>query len=274
VLDYEYAELIQRLRDAGELGVMSLVAPPVVPEACGVDAAVAAYPTLRVPLAEDVGGQVLSWNPSSVPHLLVSGAHDCGKTVTLQNLGAQLARAHWAVYIAACSEQAYHWCRDWPNVRCVATRTDDQVALIDCVSELLWQRKSSMRGGEFAPAVLLVDSVPELIDTAAAADQPERGQQVMRGISALLRLGRVFRIHVVIAGTRCGLTGQVLSGASLWGSDIALNAVEFPLSLSPYRDGGFAGQRDVEVLRPARSSYPPADLAPRPPKDDMDGDAQ
>jgi DNA translocase FtsK/SpoIIIE-like protein len=243
---------------------MSLVVPPMVPEAYGVDEAVAAYPTLRVPLAEDVGGQVLSWNPRSVPHLLISGDHGSGKTVTLQNLGAQLARAHWAVHIAG-GEREYHGFRDWPNVRCVATHTDDQVALIDhLVSELLAQRQWSVRvadaGREFAPAVLLVDSVPALTENIAA-EQPERKQRAIDGLNTLLIIGREFRVHVVIAGTRHGLPGQKLSDATLWGAAIAFNAVELPLILNPYRDRDFHSRRDLAVLRPARSSYPPADLA-------------
>jgi hypothetical protein len=255
---------------------MSLAVPPLVPEACGVDDAVAAYPTLGVPLAEDVGGQVLSWNPRTVPHLLISGDHGSGKTVTLQNLGAQLARAHWAVHIAG-REREYHGFRDWPNVRCVATRTDDQAALIDHLSELLWQRRWSVSvadtGREFAPAVLLVDSVPELPDYITA-ERPERGQQVKRELATLLQLGREFRIHVAIAGTRPGLPDQRLSGATLWGADIAFNAVELPLIPNPYRDSDFQSRRDLADLRPARSSYPPADLASRSSKDDTDESEQ
>lgn len=245
----EYAEFTEWLRDVGEdsPGATSLLAPPLVDEVGGVDAAAAAYPTMRVALAEDAGAQLICWHPPTQPHLLISGGYRVGKTVTLQNLAAQLARAHWAVYLAACQEREYQQFRDWPNVRCVATSADDHIAVIDHLCELLRQRQwCAGAGAEFAPVVFLIDSVPELIDDIIV-EKPPRRQRISDGIKHLLRLGRSWRIHVVIAGTRRDL-------------DYAFDTVEIPLRLSPYRDDIVQSQRDLARLRPARSSYPPAEF--------------
>ncbi|MCA2338803.1 hypothetical protein [Mycobacterium avium] len=159
-------------------------------------------------------------------------------------------RAHWAVHIIAAShdDSGYRELRDWPNVRCVATRPAEQIALITGLQELLQQRLCSAGAASShrdAPVVLFVDTWHQLL---AAIMSSGYHRSVVDALAALLRLGRAARIHVVMAGA-----SRERHAASGWISDIVYLANELRLRQSPYRDGLMPID---PMLRPTQWSYP------------------
>lgn len=225
--------------------------PPVITEAAGVGATIAAYPATKFAVAEDPWGQVASWHPPTDPHRWITGGHRSGKTQTVQNLAVQLARAHWAVYIIARHDDEYRQFRGWPNVRYVATHPADEVTVARHLTHLLHDRTNALRAGigeadRNAPVVVLVDGAhTELV-------APHDREVITGSINDVLRLGRAVRMHVVLAG---GDAARHLSGA-----DTVAQAQRLDLRVSPYTDGFVPGDRDLTPLRPTQSSYPPLDI--------------
>lgn len=243
----------------------SLAQPPLHPEAVDAHAAITDYSRFTVALAEDNAGRMLCWRPVDCPHLAVAGDSGCGQTVTVQNAVVQFARAHWAVHVAARFDFEYEQFRAWPNVRCIATHPDTQIALIGHLKQILRQRLLAGRTRVPAPIVLLVDNLYELTGNfsfAHAYSGTPTSDPATTDLRLLLRYGRRARIHVLAATMPRNRAAQ-LDG------ETREHFVELPLSrrhhgpdLSAYldEDRGFIAHRNLAVLRPTRTSYEPLDL--------------
>lgn len=197
-----------------------LLWPRIYPEAAGVAGAVADYKNIRIVYAYDEDRQSISWQPRKVPHRLMIGPTGSGKTSAIHTFITQIARAHWAVNIVDRKNIEYRGFRDWPNVQCVATRIEDQIALIHHIWLLMKQRYEAGESGaarteDFTPVLLVLDEFTELVKDIASwyvKLRSSRPSSETKGwpkelpteeeVGSLLRLGRTARIHVIIGMQR------------------------------------------------------------------------
>ncbi|WP_102145615.1 ATP-binding protein [Mycobacterium hubeiense] len=228
------------IRPGSDVGTTSLVQPPLHPEAADTAGAIADYDRLTVDLAADDDGEMQRWRPATVPALAIVGECGSGKTVTAQNAAAQFARAHWAVHIAACYDE-YGQFADWPNVRAVAVRPTEQFGLVNYLADLLWQRLRV--NARHAPAVLVVDSLCEVVKNVDVA-----------GLDELLRLGMRARIHVLATSYDDRLVSAEIRDKL---ATLLLRRRDYGSMAHFEADKRRFAQRDLAVLRPARSSYGP-----------------
>jgi hypothetical protein len=197
-----------------------LLWPRIYPEAAGVADAIATYKNTRIIYAYDEDRRPISWHPKTVPHRLMIGPTGSGKTSSIHTFITQIARAHWAVNIADRKNVEYRGFRSWPNVQCVATRIEDQIALIHHIWLLMKQRYEAGETGaarteDFTPVLLVLDEFTELVKDIASwyiklrASYPAsetkkwpRELPTEEEVGSLLRLGRTARIHVIIGMQR------------------------------------------------------------------------
>lgn len=159
---------------------------------------------------------------NSPRHLYLAGTSmiPTHNTSTIHTFITQAARAHWAVNIVDRKNIEYRGFRDWPNVQCVATRIEDQIALIHRIWLLMKERYEAGEAGtarteDFTPLMLVLDEFTELIKDIAAwyvKLRSSRPAAETRGwpkelpieeqVGSLLRLGRTARIHVIIGMQR------------------------------------------------------------------------
>lgn len=141
-------------------------------------------------------------------------------TSAIHTFITQAARAHWAVNIADRKNIEYRGFRDWPNVQCVATRIEDQIALIYQTWSLMKDRYEAGESGaarteDFSPVLLVLDEFTELVKDIAAWYVRLRGSKpaseikgwprelpVEEMVGSILRLGRTARIHLIIGMQR------------------------------------------------------------------------
>lgn len=237
--------------------------PPHTPEAADGKSAASTYPASEFVLAEDPWGQQVCWRPGIEPHQLIAGADVSATAGAIQALAAQCARAHWAVYVGTSHDRKrYQQLQDWPNVRCVVTRADELIGLITHLADLLQERLRHATGGDdcrYAPVVVLLDNCHKLFADRGPGGRVRR-RRVADALTMLVRLGRVVRIHVVIAEVT--LTRHA---ASAWGPDIGVGMRELRMRQSPYLDNSLSISRRLGQLRPTRTSYPPLDIDRDPP---------
>lgn len=197
-----------------------LVWPRIYPEMAGVAEAIANYKNTRFFYAYDEDRNPISWHPKTQPQRLIIGPTGSGKTSTIHTFITQAARAHWAVNIADRKNIEYRGFRDWPNVQCVATRIEDQIALIYQTWMLMKDRYEAGESGvarteDFSPVLLVLDEFTELVKDIAAWYVKLRGSKpasetknwprelpIEEMVGSVLRLGRTARIHLIIGMQR------------------------------------------------------------------------
>ncbi|MET8704221.1 FtsK/SpoIIIE domain-containing protein [Kitasatospora sp. NPDC004723] len=153
-------------------------------------------------------------NLRRVPHWLIVGATQSGKSTLLASLVAQWARQPVAM-VGIDLKGGMELSLFGPRLTALATSRGEAVELLDLLVEITMGRMALCRSvgvrsvwelpdkQQPVPVVVLVDEVAELYLTAASADKAE----VSRVATALLRLGQLgaaLGVHLVIAGQRFG----------------------------------------------------------------------
>lgn len=223
---------------------MAMTRPPRIAEADGPRSAISDWKVTRIQIAEDSRGRPIFWRPAD-GQMLIVGEPASGKTMTLQNAATQFTREHWAVHIATSSAAEYHEFEDWPNVCCVAATTREHTALIHHLFTLMRIRQTN-RDEQYAPVVLIIDSLAEVMGALADADSASVDE-----IELLVGLGREVGMHIVAAA---GMTVD----SSGWSSDAPVSMwglfLERLVLRSPH--GGCRMNRSLLELQPSRRSYP------------------
>lgn len=193
--------------------------PRVYPEPATLQEAIDNYPTTRFYFAEDEDRQPISWHPPVIPHRLIIGPTGSGKTSSIHTFITQAAVAHWAVNICDRKNVEFRGFRDWPNVQCVATRIEDQIALIHRMWMIMKERYALTETGDsnmedFVPILLVLDELTELLKdidsyyTKLKQRFPKESKNwpkelpTEEEIGSIIRLGRTARIHMIIGMQR------------------------------------------------------------------------
>ncbi|MFF8773801.1 FtsK/SpoIIIE domain-containing protein [Kitasatospora sp. NPDC015120] len=153
-------------------------------------------------------------NLRRVPHWLIVGATQSGKSTFLASLVAQWARQPVAM-VGIDLKGGMELSMFGPRLTALATSRGEAVELLDRLVEITTGRMALCRSAgvrsvwelpdkqRLVPVVVLVDEVAELYLTATSADKAE----VARVATALLRLGQLgaaLGVHLVVAGQRFG----------------------------------------------------------------------
>ncbi|MGW1276844.1 FtsK/SpoIIIE domain-containing protein [Streptomyces tsukubensis] len=225
---------------------------------------------LRLPVALREDGDWHMRDFRTVPHELVLGATQSGKSVYLRNLVCALARQPVALVGIDC-KWGVEFAPFRPRLSALADTPDEADHLLDVLLEEMESRFRLIGSGSTSglasdiwglpehlrpvPVVLVVDEVAELFLASGKEDEKRRDAMVTKLIRAA-QLGRAAGIHLEICGQRFGselgkgatmlraqLTGRVChrvndeSSANMALADIAAEAALAATSIPAERPG-------------------------------------
>lgn len=168
----------------------------------------------QIPLAVGEDAELIRWNlTGAAPHMIVVGKTGQGKTVVINGVVMEFCARGWPVRICDPKRIEFMGLRGWPNVQCVATSVEDQVALIHQTWLEMEHRYSLIESGDaveddFEPMLLVLDEYRSFVGMAAAwyASIKQRGMPtkcpVFEWVSDLARKGRSARIHILLGTQR------------------------------------------------------------------------
>lgn len=167
-----------------------------------------------VRLGQDEDGHVAEWDFDGVfAHLLVSGATRTGKTVMLSGIVVDVARLSARVFIIDPKRTEFMAMRDWPNVQMVASKVEDQVALLFWLRDLMMERyrlieEEGYDESDFERLFVIVDEYKQFTSNVASwwrsikvTGMPAQCPAIDI-VGDLLRLAAAARIHVVLGTQR------------------------------------------------------------------------
>lgn len=180
--------------------------PNIAPET--VDP-LATYDDLRVPIAYDEDGNLITWYPKRDPHGLVTGKTGKGKTVCLLGIVQYLAAHGWEVWGIDGKRIELLGLRTWPNVKLIAGRIDHQARVAHHIYTLMQQRFEEYEAGkvrleEFTPVLFVVDEFKTFKNAVSRwyrTVKPKGGlaqPPVLEEISDFVSLARKVRMHFII----------------------------------------------------------------------------
>jgi hypothetical protein len=169
------------------------------------------YPGLSVPFGMDEDGEVMTWTPEEQAHCLVTGGTGSGKTRLILGVVDQLARQGWKIDIADAKLTGLIGLgrHNWPNVRVIATRTEDIVRLIHYAHELMEERYAAIVSGraevdDFEPYLIVLDEFADFRETLMdiypdlkAKGDPAR-PSALRKFPSVMRKAREARVHILL----------------------------------------------------------------------------
>lgn len=173
----------------------------------------AAYDKVAIPFGADEDGNALSWRPAIDPNLMVVGAPGRGKTVLEHNVLCSVAQAGWPIWVVDGKAIEFLGWRDWPNVQVVASKVQEQVAVISRAHELMEHRYQLIVAGkasedDFEPLMLFIDEWSDfranLLDwyTAVKVKGMPTKPPVLQKVASIARKGRSSRVHLLFATQR------------------------------------------------------------------------
>lgn len=181
------------------------------------------YAKVAIPYGRSEDGDELTWVPSKVPHVIVTGGTGSGKTSTTYAFVAAIAGHGWPVWISDAKQVEFLEFRDYPNVQFVATDLPDQVAMIYRARQLVEYRYDLIKRGQarvedFEPVLVVLDEFAEMRDDllewygGIKVRGDEAKPPTLKHVARLARKARTARVHLLIALQRpdaAFLTGEM-----------------------------------------------------------------
>lgn len=219
---------------------------PAAPLPTQADYPVDLIPDLKdqmlIPLGRGDGGQLVFWEPTKLPHLLVIGPTGTGKTIFLFSLIISCLMRGWIILLLDPKELSFRGfdprslvgrgLPTWGGITAVATSEQEMEQAIGTFHENMRNRYSSIRGFEVSeedlpPVLLIADEAGEMVERLSEyhtseeklQDLQDQAEQEGRESSSVakpkgvknpelrkvwsgLRLGRQSRNYVVTATQR------------------------------------------------------------------------
>lgn len=187
---------------------------PVMPESLWIEPVdTSAAGEVVVPFARDEYGEKLVWNPAVSPHWLITGATGTAKTTLEHAILTQVALWGWEILVVDGKRVEFLGFRDWPNVRIVASKPEQQVAVLTQAARLMWHRYNLVENegydpANFTPVVLFIDEYAELRETLLAwyAGVKQKGDRAqppcLTDVPSMARMGRTAKVHIVLSTQR------------------------------------------------------------------------
>lgn len=177
----------------------------------------ASYDSCKIPFCVDEDGNVISWQPSVMPHLLIIGGTGSGKTAAEHTILTACARLGWRTWVLDGKRIEFAGYKDWPNVELVASKVGDQVRLIHAAHDLMEERYSRIESGQakasdFDPLLIVIDEyatfqarVVRWYKTVKIKGDPTQ-PPVFELVADMARLARSAKIHMVVGIQRPDVT--------------------------------------------------------------------
>lgn len=165
------------------------------------------YRRVRIPYGVDEDGNEMKWCPAQDPNFMLVGAPGTGKTVTAHGLLTQVARRGWLVWVLDGKAIEFLGFRDWPNVQIVATRVEEQVALLHRAHAVMEHRYELIVQGQateddFEPLLVVIDEWADFrgnvlewylgVKLKGGSSQPP----CLDLVGSIARKGRSARVHL------------------------------------------------------------------------------
>jgi len=172
-----------------------------------------AYDKVEIRFGRDEDGHELVWRPAIDPNLMVVGAPGTGKTVLEHSVLVSVAQFGWPVWILDGKAIEFLGFRAWPNVQVVASRVEEQVALITRAHEVMEHRYQLIVNGrasedDFEPLMLFIDEWSDFRANLLAWYTTAKGKgmpvkpAVLERVASIARKGRSARVHLLFATQR------------------------------------------------------------------------
>ncbi len=170
----------------------------------------ASYEKCRLPIGVDEDENVIYWQPSVSPHLLIIGGTGSGKTSAEHTILTELALRKNRIWVLDGKRIEFAGFREWPNVELVASRVEHQVRMLHAAHDLMEQRYTLIEAGQaripdFEPLYVIIDewaTFQSRVVNWYASVKPARGgaskAPVFSLVGDIARLGRSAKIHMVV----------------------------------------------------------------------------
>jgi hypothetical protein len=173
----------------------------------------ASYLMTKVAYCKDEDGNVILWQPSVSPHMLIIGGTGSGKTAAEHTLLTDLALSGWRVWVLDGKRIEFAGFKSWPNVELVASKVGDQVRLVHAAHDLMEERYSLIESGQarisdFEPLLLVIDEYTTFKKRVDRWYKETKGKggptqpPVFDLVADLARLARTAKIHMIVGVQR------------------------------------------------------------------------
>lgn len=171
------------------------------------------YDKVKIPYGVDEDGNELAWRPAIDPNLMVVGSPGTGKTVFEHGILATVSQYGWPIWVLDGKAVEFLGWRTWPNVQIVASRVEEQLALIERAQQLMEHRYHLINTGQaseddFEPLMVFVDEWADFRANLLAWYVTNKGKgapakpPVLEKVASIARKGRTSRIHLLFATQR------------------------------------------------------------------------
>lgn len=189
-----------------------IIALPPAHVDAGVDP-LQTYDEVAIEFGVDEDGRPQVWRPAIDPNLMVVGSPGTGKTSLEHDVLVQVSRYGWPIWVADGKAIEFLGFRTWPNVQIVATRIEEQVALIERAWQLMEHRYQLIVSGrakesDFEPLMVFVDEYVDLRANLLAWYVSIKGKgdptkpPVLDKLASIARKGRSSRVHLLFSTQR------------------------------------------------------------------------
>lgn len=171
------------------------------------------YDQVEIAYGVDEDGNEMTWRPARDPHMMLVGSSGTGKTVTAHGVLVGITRRSWPVWVLDGKGIEFLGYRGWPGVQIVATRVQEQVALLHRAHQLMEHRYELIVEGrkseaDFEPLVVVIDEWADfrgnLLEWYAGVKQkgdPTKPACLAMAAS-IARKGRSARVHLLFGTQR------------------------------------------------------------------------